>query len=69
MKNTTLPSIEDFKKEAKQLREKDETIKGHMNSLHILARKYGYKNWNTIRPELLKVVHIDPVWTPERSTF
>lgn len=69
MENTTLPSIENFKKEARQLREKDETIKSHTKSLNILARKYGYKNWNTIRPELLKVIQTDPICSPERSTF
>lgn len=49
---TTLPSVKEFKNEARELRSKDKTIKNHTTALNRLAKKYGYKNWDTIKPLL-----------------
>jgi len=51
--SNTLPSIMSFKKEAKELREK-ENLSSHVTALNTLAKKYGYKNFNTIKPYLQK---------------
>lgn len=51
MQNSTLPTIGTFKKEAKKLK-KENGIKSFGEALSILAKKYGYKNWFTIKPKL-----------------
>lgn len=49
---TLLPSIEDFKQMGKRLNEEDHTITSHSKALNILALRYGYKNWQAIKPVL-----------------
>lgn len=49
--NNNLPSLEEFKKMAKVLKNKNKISKlGH--SQNLLAQKYGYKDYNSIRPYL-----------------
>ena len=52
MKKTTLPTIGDFKKQAKELK-KQKNIQTYGEALEALSRKYGYRNWSTIK-SLLK---------------
>ncbi len=52
MQNTTLPSIQEFKKQAKALKKKDKNIKSLGHALNIMAQKFGHKNWNTIKDNL-----------------
>jgi len=51
--SNTLPSIMSFKQEAKELKKK-ENLSSHVTALNALAKKYGYKNFNTIKPYLQK---------------
>lgn len=53
MQNTTLPSIQEFKKQAKELKKKDKNIKSLGHALNIMAQKFGHKNWNTIKDYLV----------------
>lgn len=53
MNTVELPTMKEYKLEAKQLRVNNENITGHSMALHCLANKYGYKNWHTIRPKLV----------------
>lgn len=44
-------TVEDFKAQAKRLRrslETDGTIVGHSQALELIARQYGYRDWNTL---------------------
>ena len=48
----SLPDIETMKQQARRLRaalEADGSPVGHGRSLELLARQYGYKDWNTLR--------------------
>ncbi len=54
MQNTILPSTQEFKKQAKELKKKDKNIKSLGHALNIMAQKYGHKNWNTIKDFLVK---------------
>jgi len=51
---STLPSMEEIKLEAKELRTNDPSIKNHAASLEVLSAKYNYKNWNTLRSAIEK---------------
>lgn len=53
MQNTILPSTQEFKKQAKELKKKDKNIKSLGHALNIMAQKFGYKNWNTIKDLLV----------------
>jgi len=53
MQNTTLPSTQEFKKQAKVLKKKDKNIKSLGHALNIMAQKFGHKNWNTIKDLLV----------------
>ncbi len=47
-----LPSIDTLKTQATQLRaslDAEGTLIGHGKALELLARRYGYKDWNTLR--------------------
>lgn len=49
--NTPLPSIEDLKSQARRLRatlSDQGTAIGHGRALELLARQYGYRDWNTL---------------------
>lgn len=48
-----LPTLVSFKKEAKALKDK-EKLSSHVTALNALAKRYGYKNFNTIKPYLQK---------------
>ena len=52
MRNTILPSLEEFKKEAKTLRENNLELKSHGEALNKLAMNYGHRSWKAIRPLL-----------------
>jgi len=51
IKNPSLPSLEMFKREAYALEEINDTLK-HTEALHKIAQKYGYRNYNAIKPVL-----------------
>lgn len=51
---TLLPTIEKLKKEARELRASDKTIKNHTTALHIIARRHGHKNWATLLSQVEK---------------
>lgn len=56
MKNTTqLPSLEEFKKQAKTLKRLDKSHKTFNSALNALALRFGYKSWNVIRTKLMDV--------------
>lgn len=60
MKNTTqLPSLEEFKKEAKSLKRTDKSHKTLNSALNALALRFGYKSWNVIKTKLISVP--DPI--------
>ncbi len=42
----TLPTRQEFKDEARQLRKDNPEITSHGAALHLLSKKYGYNNWN-----------------------
>lgn len=47
----SLPSLEALKTQAKRLRkglEQDGDFISHSESLELIARQYGYRNWNTL---------------------
>ena len=51
MSNITIPTIEDAKRLAKQLRDQIKTdgeIVSHSKSLELLAQQQGYRDWNTM---------------------
>ena len=52
MSKTTLPSLEEFKQQAKDLKKSNTEIKNYSEALEVLAKKYGYRNWNTLQPIL-----------------
>jgi len=54
MNYAKLPSIQEAKSEAKQLRLENPLIKNHAASLEALAKKYKYKNWNILRAAIEK---------------
>lgn len=47
-----LPTLQQFKAEAKTLKKKTASIKNHSQALNHLAQHYGYRNFQTIRPYL-----------------
>ena len=52
MSKTTLPSLEEFKQQAKDLKKSNTEIKNYSEALEVLAKEYGYRNWNTLQPIL-----------------
>ena len=50
--NQSLPSLNEFKSEAKRLK-KSESLKKLGHAQNALAQKYGYKDFNAIRPALI----------------
>lgn len=52
MKHTTLPTLQEFKQEAKSLK-KNKSIKTLGEALNTLAKDYGFKNWNIIKTKLI----------------
>lgn len=53
MRNTTdLPTIQDFKRLAKEKRKKDPMIGSHGEALQALSREYGHKGYKEILPHL-----------------
>lgn len=49
--NTPLPSIEALKQQAKRLRaglDEDGDFLTHSESLELIAKQYGYRDWNTL---------------------
>lgn len=50
--NQSLPSLNEFKSEAKHLK-KSESFKKLGHAQNTLAQKYGYKDFNAIRPALI----------------
>lgn len=51
-KNITLPSLNEFKSEAKRIK-KTEGLQKLSHAQNLLAQKYGYKDFNAIRPVLV----------------
>lgn len=48
-----LPTRQEFKDEARQLRKDRPEIPNHGTALHILSRKYGYQTWNVMSTKLI----------------
>jgi len=57
VKKTTLPTIGDFKKQAKELK-KQKNIQTYGEALDALAVKYGYRNWQVIKSVLNEDAHL-----------
>lgn len=53
MNNTELPTLQEFKQKAKELKKNDDSISTLGEALNTLSREHGYKNWNTIKTKLL----------------
>jgi len=50
MSKKQLPTIENFKTEAKELRKNTPEIKSYSQALNALSIEYGYKSWKILRP-------------------
>lgn len=48
----TLPTMQEFKDEARQLRKDNPNISNHTTALNLLSKKYGSKNWTIMRTML-----------------
>jgi len=66
MRNTKLPTMKEFKEEARALRKQDLAIQQPMQALDILAQKYGYDHWKALRPDIEDKEYIE---LPTRKEF
>lgn len=55
--NIILPTLEQFKSEAKVLNRQDSSIKNHSHALDKRAEHYGFRDWQAIQPHLCSEVH------------
>lgn len=53
----TLPTLKDFKKEAKILGKKM-NLSTHTEALNALSKEYGYKNYNVAKSKMIKELHL-----------
>jgi len=58
-RNNSLPFLEDFKAEAKELRKKQNPSTSHRKALDMLSQKYGHEHYRALKPHLVSKISMD----------